>query len=198
MGTYLAAVAVAISLGALGYSHLQAVYSGRQLKLNQRINKEANDPYVVADIRPRAGGSGLLVFVIENLGKTVARDVELTIHPPIKGGERPDWDANIMTALGRQIPFLPPGRRLEWFFAFGGRFYSKTDLPRQYTVTVQASGPSGPVEPMTYTIDLDVMQGMALDRETVVAKLDQIANNTEAIGSRRTYPPDEMSRHMAD
>ncbi|MFE2478240.1 hypothetical protein [Streptomyces sp. NPDC059389] len=195
MSTLLAVIAVVISLVALGYSHLQAVYSGRQLRLNERINKEANDPYVVADIRPRAGGSGLLVFVIENLGRTVARDVELTISPPIEGGEQADWDAKIMTAIGRKIPFLPPGRRLEWFFTFGGRFYMNATLPRQYTVTVKASGPSGPVEPMTYTIDLDVMQGMALDRETVVAKLDQIAKHTKTMSNGQT-PSEELPRQI--
>jgi hypothetical protein len=35
--------------------------------------------------------------------------------------------------------------------------------------------------PLTYIIDPGVIQGMALDRETVVAKLDAIAENTMAV-----------------
>ncbi|MFE0583377.1 hypothetical protein [Streptomyces sp. NPDC058874] len=184
MGNYIAALAVVISLGALLYARRQAVYAGHQLRLAERVSKEANDPYVVVDICPRAGGSGILVFVIENLGKTVARDVEFTIDPPIQGGESPNWDTDIASAVGRRIPFLPPGRRLEWFFTFGGRFYQRTDLPRQYTVTVNAVGPTGAIAPMTYVIDLNVMEGMALDRETVVAKLDQIAKHAEAVSEK--------------
>ena len=79
--------------------------------------------------------------------------------------------------MSRKISHLPPRRRLEWFFTFGPRFFAKNDLPRQYTVTVKVSGPTGPVEPMSYVIDLDAMEGTALDRESVVAKLNEIAQN---------------------
>jgi hypothetical protein len=177
MSNAIAALAAVISMAALIYSRLQATYSRAQLELGERVRKEAAEPYVVADIQPRAGGSGLLVFTVQNVGPTVARDVELSVSPPLKGGERSDWDEKIARAVARRIPHLPPGRRLEWFFAFGPRFFAKPDLPRQYTVTVKATGPGGPVEPLTYVIDLDVMEGMALDRETIVAKLDKIAKN---------------------
>ncbi|MFI1173276.1 hypothetical protein [Streptomyces melanogenes] len=79
--------------------------------------------------------------------------------------------------MSNKISHMPPHRRLEWFFTFGPRFYEKTDLPRQYTVTVKANGPSGAVEPMSYLIDLDAMEGTALDRESVVAKLGEIAKH---------------------
>lgn len=181
MSNAIAVIAVLISIAALVYSRLQAVYSRRQLELGERVRKEAAEPYVVADIQPRAGGSGLLVFTVENIGPTVARDVELSVTPPLKGGERSDWDEKIARAIARKIPHLPPRRRLEWYFSFGPRFFEKADLPRQYTVTVRSTGPGGPVEPLTYVIDLDVIQRMVLDRETVVAKLDLIAKNTEAL-----------------
>lgn len=170
----IAVVAVLISLAYL-------YFSGVQLRLNKRIRKEATDPYVVPDIKPRAGGSGLLVFTLENIGPTVARDVELSVSPPVKGGERDDWDEKIARAIGRKIPHFPPHRRLEWFFTFGGRFFENPSLPRQYTITVKSVGPRGPVEPMTYVIDLDVLQGTALDRENVLAKLDKIAKGIESL-----------------
>lgn len=97
----IAVVAVLISLAYL-------YFSGVQLRLNKRIRKEATDPYVVPDIKPRAGGSGLLVFTLENIGPTVARDVELSVSPPVKGGERDDWDEKIARAIGRKIPHFPP------------------------------------------------------------------------------------------
>ncbi|WP_139238180.1 hypothetical protein [Streptomyces pini] len=170
MSNLIAAAAVVVSLVAL-------YFSGAQFRLNKRIQLEAAQPYVVPDIQPRAGGSGLLVFTLENVGPTVARDVEISIDPPLKGGERDVWDERLGRALGRKISHLPPRRRLEWFFTFAPRFYQRTDLPRQYTVTVKANGPSGPVEEMSYIIDLDAMEGTALDRATVVAKLDKIAKH---------------------
>ncbi|MEU1408662.1 hypothetical protein ABZ471_41400 [Streptomyces sp. NPDC005728] len=128
------------------------------------------------------GGSGLLVFIVENIGPTIARDVELSVTPPLQRGERSDWDEKTARAIARKIPHLPPRRRLEWYFSFGPRYFETTDFPQQYTVTVRSTGPGGPVEPLTYVIDLDVIQGMALDRETVVAKLDLIAKNNRALG----------------
>ncbi|GFE24139.1 hypothetical protein [Streptomyces nigrescens] len=181
MSNAIAAIAVLISIAALIYSRLQAIYSRRQLELGERVRKEAAEPYVVADIQPRVGGSGLLVFTVENIGPTVARDVELSVTPPLQGGERSDWDEKVARAVARKIPHLPPRRRLEWYFSYGPRLFESADLPRQYTVTVKSKGPGGPVEPLTYVIDLDVIQGMALDRETVVAKLGLIAKNTECL-----------------
>ncbi|GAA4995286.1 hypothetical protein GCM10023205_80440 [Yinghuangia aomiensis] len=186
MSDAFAVVAVIISLGALGYSRLQALYSRKQLLLAERIRKEATDPYVVVDVEPRAGGSGLLVFYIQNIGATIARNVHVDVTPPLQSGERDDWDEKLARALSRPIPHLPPRRRLEWFFTFGPRYLQNPDVPRQYTVTVTSDGPSGAVEPMTYIIDLDVIRGMALDRESIVAKLDLIAENTNAL---KKLPP---------
>jgi hypothetical protein len=180
MSNFIAGLAVIISIAALVYARLQAVYSKKQLKLGERIRREATEPYVVPNIQPRAGGSGLLVFTVENIGPTVARDVALEVFPPLQGGERSSWDEKLARVVGRTIPHLPPGRRLEWYFA-GPRFFSNPDLPRKYTVTVKATGPEGVVEPLTYVIDLDVMEGMALDRESVIAKLNTIAENTKAL-----------------
>lgn len=181
MSNLIASLAAIISIAALAYTRLQAVYGKKQLKLGEQVRKEATEPYVVPDIQPRAGGSGLLVFTIENLGPTIARDVELEVTPPLQGGERRDWDEKLARVVGRKIAHLPPRRRLEWYFAFGPRFYDNPNLPSQYTVTVRANGPNGVVEPLTYVIDLDVMEAMALDRESVVAKLNTIADNTKAL-----------------
>ncbi|NUV87995.1 hypothetical protein G6W61_17545 [Streptomyces sp. KAI-26] len=170
MSNWIAGCAAFVSLVALYFSYAQFM-------LNRRIQREASQPYVVPDIQPRAGGSGILVFTLENVGSTVARKVEINVDPPLQGGERDDWDEKLRVALSRKLSHLPPGRRLEWYFAYGPRFYQITDLPRQYTVKVRATGPSGPVEEMSYLIDLDLMQETALERETVISKLGEIAKH---------------------
>ncbi|MFI1173275.1 hypothetical protein [Streptomyces melanogenes] len=88
MSNVFAGAAVLVSLMALYFSHAQ-------FRLNNRIRRESTQPYVVPDIQPRAGGSGLLVFTLENIGPTVARDVEISVAPPLKGGERDNWDERI-------------------------------------------------------------------------------------------------------
>lgn len=178
MGNWIAGCAVSISLVALYFSYAQFM-------LNRRIKREASQPYVVPDIQPREGGSGILVFTLQNIGSTVARNVEIDVDPPFQGGEGGDWDDKLRVALGRRLSHLPPGRRLEWYFTFGPRFYQRADLPRKYTVKVRATGPSGPVEEMSYLIDLDLMQETALDRETVVAKLGEIAKHVSKQARQR-------------
>ncbi|MGW5448532.1 hypothetical protein [Streptomyces asiaticus] len=42
-----------------------------------------------------------------------------------------------------------------------------SDLPRRYTVVVESMGPFGVVEPLTYTIDLDVLRHSLLNRESL-------------------------------
>ena len=44
MSNAIAVIAVLISIAALVYSRLQAVYSRRQLELGERVRKEAAEP----------------------------------------------------------------------------------------------------------------------------------------------------------
>ncbi|MEV8326769.1 hypothetical protein [Kitasatospora sp. NPDC056731] len=83
--------------------------------------------------------------------------------------------------VARTIPLLPPGRRIEWHFAFGGRLFASPDLPRQYTVTVNATGPFGATAPLTYTIDLDAIDASALERGTIEASLAKIADQAQTL-----------------
>ncbi|MFJ3214783.1 hypothetical protein ACIPLC_02495 [Kitasatospora sp. NPDC086801] len=172
------AAAVLISIVAVFYSRGQTRAAVQQLQLAQQIRRDAAEPYVLADIVPQVGGSGLLLFRIENAGPTLARDVRLTISPPLQGGEKEEWDRRLARVVARTIPLLPPGRRIEWHFAFGPRLFANSDLPRQYTVTVNAVGPFGPTAPLTYTIDLDAIDASALERGTVEASLARIADQT--------------------
>ncbi|MGY5126414.1 hypothetical protein [Streptomyces nigrescens] len=66
------------------YSHRQTAAATRGNALTERAQREQAEPYVIADIRPRGPGSSLMVFSIENIGSTLARDVQLTIDPPLR------------------------------------------------------------------------------------------------------------------
>ena len=175
----ISAAALLVSFVSARYSRRQTRVAAEQLELARQIRTEASNPYVIADIVPRVGGSGLLQFRIKNVGSTLARDVQLSVSPPLEGGESDEWDQKLARVIGRTIPVLPPGRQIEWNFSFGPRLFANPALPRQYTVTVNTTGPSGPVGPMAYVIDLDAIGESALERDTVEACLATIADHTK-------------------
>jgi hypothetical protein len=125
-----------------------------QLALSERVHREQNEPYVVVDIATVTPGTGLLVLIIENVGPTVARDVRILFTPEIESSEA-SLTPRLHRALARPVSVLPPGRRLVYAFDTHRRW--KTGLPMEYDVTVDATGPAGPVEQLTYRIDLEVL-----------------------------------------
>ncbi|MFI1472390.1 hypothetical protein [Streptomyces wuyuanensis] len=122
-----------------------------QLAHAERVHREQNEPYVVVDIQPR-GTSAVLVVVVENIGSTIARNVQIAVDPPIESGWGDDVSEMLQRALSHAFPMIPPGRRLEFLLDEQERF-KNTDLPTAYTFTVRAEGPYGPMEEMQYLVD---------------------------------------------
>jgi hypothetical protein len=181
-------LSLVLSAGAILVAGLAAIYARRQaaaardqFALSQQIRREATEPYVIVDIAPQAGGTGLLLFSIENSGPTMARDVQLSVTPPLLGGQKAAWDEMLARVVARPIPFMPPGRRIEWAFAMGDTIFGNDSLPRQYTVTVNVMGPSGPVEPLTYLIDLDSINESQIDHTSVETSLLKIVKHTDSL-----------------
>ncbi|NGO13134.1 hypothetical protein G5C60_37450 [Streptomyces sp. HC44] len=152
--------AVFVAVVAAGVSVWQAFIARRagaeQLELAKRVQREQNEPYVVVDIGPHETGSRLIVLSIHNSGPTMARDVRVQVTPELVSTHANLTD-RVQRAVSRTIPFLPPGRKLVYPFDTSQRWQS--DLPMQFDVTVNARGPEGEVEALTYRIDLDVLAG---------------------------------------
>lgn len=194
------------------YSHKQTAAAVKANALTERAQREQAEPYVIADIRPRVPGSSLLVFVIENTGPTLARNVQLQVDPPLQSSLGEERSGILNQVAARPISVLPPGRALSFVMDVGHQMFS-SDLPRVYTVTVRAAGPFGPVEPLTYVIDLNMLSESLLDRESVewsthvlaeqskksVRALEKQANNmaslarkvSEALDARRSPSEEE-------
>ncbi|GAA3428722.1 hypothetical protein GCM10018953_59060 [Streptosporangium nondiastaticum] len=135
----------------------------RQLELEQQVRREQQEPYIVVDIQPSAFVSKAFLIVIENIGPTVARNVQITFDPEVE--RFMDTDGMGLFVLAESflfkngIPAMPPGRRIELLFDFGFKRLT-SDLPKEYTVTVDCEGPGGrSVETMTYKIDLRIYEG---------------------------------------
>ncbi|MFJ4343335.1 hypothetical protein [Streptomyces sp. NPDC088915] len=143
---------VAHAKGQAQSAERQVVIAQQQLEHGERVYREQNEPYVVVDIQPGGLGSGVLVVVVENIGSTIARNVQITADPPLESGWGDDLTQMLQRALSRSFPMLPPGRRLEFLLDEQDRFQN-TDLPTAYTFTVRCEGPYGPMEDLEYVVD---------------------------------------------
>ncbi|QFY05349.1 hypothetical protein GBF35_00415 [Nonomuraea phyllanthi] len=157
----------------------QAEIAAKQLALDRTAFTESQQPYVVVDIRASDFIPEAMNLVVENVGPTVARDVRIKFDPPLQTSMDGDHPEKLADALifSQGIPHLPPGRKIEVLFDIGWQFFSK-DLPRQYTVTVEADGPYGAVEPLTYLIDLELYRKL---RRLTVKTLHQQVKEIEKL-----------------
>lgn len=181
---------------ALIYGRAQARSAVESVKLNERAQREQAEPYVIADIRPRVPSSSLLVFVIENTGPTLARNVQVQVEPPLRTTLGPDRESVLNRGVTRPIPALPPGRRLTFIMDVAHQLFG-SDLPRLYTVTVLADGPFGPVEQLTYVVDLDILRSTALERETLEASAKDIAESSKSTAEAGRRQADALERIAA-
>ncbi|WP_392900725.1 hypothetical protein [Streptomyces sp. LN699] len=129
----------------------QVAVARQQLQHAEVVHREQNEPYVVVDIQPGDTG-GVLVVVVENIGSTIARNVRITVDPPLESGWGEDLTQMLTRAFSQTFPMLPPRRRLQFLLDDQNRF-QREDLPTAYTFTVRYEGPYGPVEDMEYVVD---------------------------------------------
>lgn len=129
-------------------------YAAGQLREARRLRDEQGRPFVIVDFNP----GPVIYLYIENIGKTMARDVTMTFSPALvstldHGGQA--WE--LSSAFTDGIPMLPPRKRLTFLFdSFEARL-RRTDLPTKHEVTVTYYGPAKrrkrPYED-TYVLDL--------------------------------------------
>lgn len=89
-------------------------------------------------------------------------------------------------ALSDPIAVLPPGRRLTYAFDTYQRW--STGLPEQFDVTVDANGPAGAVERLTYRIDLGVLAKALVGERPNKRVEDRLGKIADGVGKlARTY-----------
>jgi hypothetical protein len=183
-------ISLTVALVALGFSGWQAwtahTSKNEQLALARRIHREQNEPYVVVDIGSDRPGSSLLVLSIENTGPTMARDVRIQVAPDLVSSHD-HLTERLQRAVASTIPVLPPGRRLTFAFDVYGRREEKS-LPMQFDFTVDAKGPAGPVEPLTYRVDLNMLQGVLIGESPTKPLEEALGSISTAVeGLTRKY-----------
>ncbi|WP_282703707.1 hypothetical protein [Streptomyces sp. CC219B] len=165
---------------ALGISILALAVSfyafRKQFGLARRVHREQVQPYVVVDLVPRAPESQMLCLSITNSGPTVARNVKVQIDPPLRTTLGSGQEVALARVLCRPILAMPPRRRILYNVGLGKDIFTADQpFPQKYSVKVDAEGPLGAVETLTYEVDLGLLKGAAVESETIVGQLMKIA-----------------------
>jgi hypothetical protein len=152
-------IAAASSVGTFIVALVAVTVARRQLKQARELREEEAAPYVVADIVPDPVSSHLLNLIIENIGRTPARDVRITFDPPLEAARDHGFPVRDWAPLRDGIETLVPARRLSALFDNSvDRFNS--ELPMQYGVRVDCNDGRGRRQPrVEFTLDLRPLYG---------------------------------------
>lgn len=98
-----ATVAVYVALG---------IFAWIQVLQARRLREEQARPFVIVDFEP-----GFLVYLtVENIGRTMARDVTVRFDKPLASTLTGPREINESPLLRQPIPTLPPGRKIRVLF----------------------------------------------------------------------------------
>ncbi|HET6910630.1 MAG TPA: hypothetical protein VFH54_14945 [Mycobacteriales bacterium] len=153
---------VATALVAL----LAAAFAYFQLRDAGKDRRERNKPAVVVDFTT-GDVHGIVYLTVHNIGTTTARDVQLTLDPPLwNGGDAADEYLRRWIAHG--FPTMPPGRELSNIFCHLP-VHQEASRPTRFTVTVRCKDYRQRQQPdEQYELDLDVISAqMSITRHTV-------------------------------
>lgn len=136
----------------------QGLASRREL---ERIQYAQSQPCVTAEVVPR--DDGLLLFRVGNVGPTSAHNIKIHFDPT-PGSSDHKLGERLELLASRGISGLAPGRFQTYALdsSLGDR--EKSGLPLEFCVTVEAEDKDGPLDPLTYRIDLEDLRGVLIDQ----------------------------------
>jgi hypothetical protein len=154
---WFAGAAAVIALVALFFTGIASKAAADQTKIQRQLRIDAAQPYVWADIRPETAQAGLLRLEIGNSGPTVATNIRVTSSVPLPAsGQRFEERAKAVEQrlAGDGIRSLAPGRVLAWTLGVTHQVVAVEGNP-PCVFTIDADGPFGPLETLTYAVDMD-------------------------------------------
>jgi hypothetical protein len=124
----------------------------------RRLREDQARPFVIVDFEP-----GFLVYLtVENIGKTMARDVTITFDKKLESSLKGRQEIDDSPLFREPIPALPPGKKIRVLLdSFENRLIAK--LPLAYEVTIKYRGTSRNARfNDLYKLDLGMYLGSAL------------------------------------
>lgn len=173
----------ASGVGTLAVAAVATFIARRQLKQARALREEEAAPFVVVDVVPSQTSNWILDLVIENVGKTVARDVMIKFDPPVESTiDDGDWKLAEWSPLQDGVRTMVPGRRLRCMFDSAHQRHAR-DLPRKYQVTVRSRDSRGREQPdILYTIDLEPLySAMSTDSRGMHQLVGEVQKLREAV-----------------
>ncbi|MCP2324932.1 hypothetical protein HDA40_003439 [Hamadaea flava] len=182
-------------------------FIARSAVVQAKLARNQKQPYVYVDIRPDEHQPALTVLLVRNQGPTVAKNVRVTLSPPLVSALH-NAPENIETW---EIGAIPPGAHLVRGIGVGNEILDRNPKPIQ--ITIEADGPRGPVDPSVYGIDIKALEGVLIGHRTlndVAVALKEIAttfaevttksggNGAFRIESRTQAPPPTPAQRRGD
>jgi hypothetical protein len=141
-----------------------AIFAWRQVTEARRTRGAQAQPFVIVDIELGRVWMNWLTLVVENVGKTLAKDVRITFDPPLSTTVK-DKDLTKSVLLREGISVLPPGRRIETLFDLSHDRLEQR-LPMRYKISVSFRDyRNRQQESLPYVIDLTYLYDLEPLRE---------------------------------
>ena len=141
------------SVGTLAVAVVAAIFAFCQIKQARELSREQAQPYVAAYLdHSKEVDPAIMFFVIKNFGLTAARDVHISVDPPMKrawGKVREPEPLEVPSS----IPILVPGQ--EWTTLFDyvpHRMNAKLTDVYKVTITYKDSR-GGEMMPAVFNLD---------------------------------------------
>jgi hypothetical protein len=147
--------------GTLLVAAVAAAFAIIQVRDARKLREDQARPFVVVDLQSSLASTHLVNLVIENVGKTLARDVRIKFSPAIKSTLDTEERKLADSALLRNgVPAMPPGRKITALLDASHQRV-RTTLPSKYTATVYCDDANGkPQEPLEYVLDMGIRYGV--------------------------------------
>lgn len=116
-----------------------AVVAGWQVWEARKLRLQQDRPFVVIDFEVE--NSNLIYLEIANLGTSLARDVTITVEPPLRPKISVQFDK--MKMFNEGIPTLAPGKRIETLFDIFSQRDDHDGLPLTHRAKVTYTDEDG-------------------------------------------------------
>jgi hypothetical protein len=187
--------AAVIALAALFFTGVAARAASDQTKIQRQLRIDAAQPYVWVDIREDRLGGAMLHFEIGNSGPTVATNIRVGISTPLPTAHARNAESmrRLEDRLAAGFKSLAPGRVIAWSLGVGHQILAEEGGP-SYTFTIDADGPFGPLETLTYTVDIDDWREM---RDRPLGTLHMVRQSIDSLAKQLDKSTTATLRQLA-
>ena len=183
------ATAALTGIATLLIAAVAAVVAYRQFRANQDTRDDQSRPYVIADFESSQAGMVLSDFVVRNIGKTPALDVQIRLTPPpARANETTSFPLSKARLINGTLPMLAPEREMRLFFDSMPERYS-AELPMSFEAKITYRNSRGKVFAEVASVDMDSGRGSL---QTTIYGVHHAAKALRSIDKKL----DAVNRHL--